>query len=284
MTYFPDLAPCTYGRQQTWADRTFSVGWLEPGHEYSRGPVAPEVRAKLGALIPFATGLSLGSHYCEFCLRGPSPMWAPLTVPHGSRTLSIPGRRGFYVTPELVIHYIDAHDYQPPDEFREAVMACPPGWTDEYLMALQLETPEAPFDLERIQEFTAFAICAAVANSRAEPEEARARFADYARLVMSAMEATHLDEAAVSGESGAGHGSAVERLTRAHLPLVIRICKEYDGRGVPLIELIDAGHLALSQAARSFAQSAEADFRSYAARRVRDAVEETIAAQHAGQG
>jgi SAM-dependent methyltransferase len=38
----------------------------------------------------------------------------------------IPTKTLKYVAPELIVHYIEAHSYLPPQEFITAVMACPP--------------------------------------------------------------------------------------------------------------------------------------------------------------
>ena len=42
-----------------------------------------------------------------------------------------------YVAPELIAHYIDAHEYRPPDEFVESVLKCPRMSTKEYFKALR---------------------------------------------------------------------------------------------------------------------------------------------------
>ena len=276
MTYFPDLAPCTYYGEER-SHRRLSVGWLELGHEYSRGPVSPEVLERLRDMMNYATGMSLGSHFCEFCL-GHTYQPATAGVASGSVTLSVPrARGGVYETPELVIHYIEAHNYQPPTEFCEAVLACPPPWSDEYFLAIQRAFPDAPYDAERMHQFTACAICAAKINSREESDEDRARFLDYARLVGSAPRPTNLREPWLLGQSDDGDGTAIDPLIHAHLALMIRICKEYEHRGLRLLDLIDEGHVALSHAAVAFHAGRDGDFGPYASRKVRDALELRIA-------
>jgi hypothetical protein len=42
-----------------------------------------------------------------------------------------------YVAPELVVHYIESHGYQPPEEFIAAVMACPPQESAEFFGMLR---------------------------------------------------------------------------------------------------------------------------------------------------
>lgn len=275
-TYFPDLTPCTYYGAE-WSHRKLSVGWLELGYEYSRGPVAPEVLERLRDMMNYATGMSLGSHFCEFCLGHKHQRAGWGRAASGSVTLSVPGARGVYETPQLVIHYIEAHNYQPPAEFCEAVLACPPPWSDEYFLAMQRAFPEAPYDLERIRQFTACAICAAMINSPAESDEDRVRFSDYARLVMSAPRPTNLREPLLLGQSDDDDGTAIDPLIHAHLAMMIRICKEYERRGPRLIELIDQGYVALSRATVTFDSSHDGDFAAYASRKIRDALELDIA-------
>ena len=43
----------------------------------------------------------------------------------GAANLYIPHNGKIYVCPELITHYINAHHYEPPQEFCEAVLACP---------------------------------------------------------------------------------------------------------------------------------------------------------------
>lgn len=277
MTYFPDLAPCRYYGDE-WSHRRLSVGWLELGHEYSGGPVAPAVLERLRDMMNYATGMSLGSHFCEFCLGHTYQNAGWGRVASGSVTLSVPGDRGcVYETPQLVVHYIEAHNYQPPAEFCEAVLACPPPWSDDYFLAIQRAFPEAPYDIERMRQFTACAICAAIINSPAVSNEDRARYSDYARLVMSAPRPTNLPEPLLLGQADDGNETAIDPLTHAHLALMIRICKEYEHRGLRLIDLIDEGCVALSHAAVAFDAGRDRDFAAYASRKVRDALELRIA-------
>jgi hypothetical protein len=47
-------------------------------------------------------------------------------------------------------HYIDAHEYCPPEEFQKAVLACPEMKSLAYMQAL-LETPARTW-LQRLKE------------------------------------------------------------------------------------------------------------------------------------
>ena len=48
-----------------------------------------------------------------------------LVVRFGANNLFVPGEGLIYVAPSMIAHYIDAHAYDPPAVFWEAVMKCP---------------------------------------------------------------------------------------------------------------------------------------------------------------
>lgn len=56
--------------------------------------------------------------------------------PCGYDTLTIRGPRAIYYAPELIAHYIDEHEYRPPDDFVTAVLECPAFRWAEYFVAL----------------------------------------------------------------------------------------------------------------------------------------------------
>src|ERR1051326_4486028 len=115
--WFEDLSPCSYfGKlSEQWLR---AVGWLERGHEFRTGQVRVSVLEKLEALwrAPFAPCVFMGIHRCGLCQVG---------GPAGVANLWVPGNEFLYVCPELILHYIRAHEYLPPDEFCEAVLNCP---------------------------------------------------------------------------------------------------------------------------------------------------------------
>jgi hypothetical protein len=122
--WIDDLSP--YGDSA----RVVAVGWLERGHEHSVGEVPSEVYAKLKALLvdPWQPWVVAGPHLCDLCLYSPEK--------GGSKNLFVPGDERVYVAPELILHYMNAHRYRPPDEFCRAVAQCPPTRSSEYRRAL----------------------------------------------------------------------------------------------------------------------------------------------------
>ena len=135
MAWFADLEPCTYfDREEPAPSRhlgLIAVGWLDPAHEYPRGPVGYGIRRKLArmlrtAWVPLAY---LGGHPCEFCLHPRDWRHDDANAipghPNSFRNLLTPGKGCVYASPELIAHYIAVHEYRPPEEFCEAVLACP---------------------------------------------------------------------------------------------------------------------------------------------------------------
>jgi hypothetical protein len=139
MAYYEDLALCDYfGLAE---QRLVAVGWIDANHAYAKGPVTVECFGSLSRLVakawqPFAVA---GRHVCQLCVftGGPSEIWADGdTISMGSTNVFVPSDDWVYVAPSLVLHYIDAHQYLPPDVFWRAVEKCPPMRSVEYLKAL----------------------------------------------------------------------------------------------------------------------------------------------------
>jgi hypothetical protein len=114
--FIPDLSTFAY---ITEGENVRAIGWLDGPRSYRAGSVPEPVLATLarhiaGAYVCFGF---LGGHHCSLCTCEDPPF--------GVHNLLIPTREFLYVAPELILHYIKHHDYRPPDEFLEAVMACP---------------------------------------------------------------------------------------------------------------------------------------------------------------
>ena len=145
MTYFEDLAKLTYFGEP-YSHLLRAVGWLEPGQEYMRGHVDRAFFEKLCELLqrPWAPMHYMGYQDCRFCrfTGGRSTQLQRkggiARIPGNSiLNLFVPGDGVIYGSPELIAHYIDAHEYRPPDEFVEAVLKCPRMSSKEYFGALR---------------------------------------------------------------------------------------------------------------------------------------------------
>ena len=78
--------------------------------------------------------------------------------------------------------------------------------------------------------------------------------------------------------------AALSRLVGAHLHGVVRYARRYRSLGVPLLDLIHDGNLALIDAARRFEPSRHGPFNSYAAWWVRQGIMHRLAAAVPGDG
>jgi hypothetical protein len=131
MTYFADLANCTYFRDGgPWLR---AVGWLEADHPYEKGPVAAAdvVAIERLAVSTWQPVFAAGWHNCSLC--GKTDDDAPFVrrIAGGDKLLGadnmfVPSGEVMYVAPTLVLHYIDVHGYRPPEEFLRAVRATDP--------------------------------------------------------------------------------------------------------------------------------------------------------------
>lgn len=123
MSYTPDLTQTEWWHEVSLAYRkslpeTFTailVGWLGDTVP-TTGIVSAEILEKLAWAYEnrdIDQGW-LGEHECEICHAH---------ADHGE--ILIMGAKKMYVAPKMILHYIKAHGYQPPQEFIDAVDQLP---------------------------------------------------------------------------------------------------------------------------------------------------------------
>jgi hypothetical protein len=129
MTWYQDLANCNYFGQEA-AEILRAVGWLSSKHAFPTGRVEHAVFLRLEELLadPWQPCAFAGVHECELCLYH--------CEAHGVNNVFIPGDGILFVAPELILHYMNAHGYRPPEEFCCAITKCPDMATPEYRRAL----------------------------------------------------------------------------------------------------------------------------------------------------
>jgi len=111
--------------------KLIAVGWLARGKPHTTGPVDRRVYAALieMQMNPWQPFVAMGSHACELC---------QFDGQNGRVNLFIPADDGvIYVCPELIVHYVNAHSYRPPEPFCQAVLTCPPMRSMQYLRAIK---------------------------------------------------------------------------------------------------------------------------------------------------
>ena len=69
-----------------------------------------------------------------------------------------------------------------------------------------------------------------------------------------------------------GDESAIRQMVNSNLRLVVSIAREYAGRGVPLMDLIQEGSIGLMTAAKKFDYTLEFRFSTYATKRIRQGI------------
>ncbi len=144
MTYYPDLSPCDYfDLTSTDPTRLLAVGWLEVGHDVPQGIAPPDARRRLASLVRniWSPMIYMGGHSCSLCL-GVSVRHAIDDVPSSYANMFVPAEDCVFASPELILHYVEAHGYAPPDQFWTAIERCPPMWSDRYFAALGRICPE----------------------------------------------------------------------------------------------------------------------------------------------
>jgi hypothetical protein len=141
MAWFPDLSQWDNFASES-APVLQAVGWLARGHPYNTGEVSEQFFEKLCRLLnnPWEPFASAGMHFCDFCTftggNGSGQYKGHKISGASSHILFIPADHQIYVAPESIAHYIDAHQYLPPQEFIDAVLACPEMSSMDYKKAL----------------------------------------------------------------------------------------------------------------------------------------------------
>ena len=80
------------------------------------------------------------------------------------------------------------------------------------------------------------------------------------------------EERSLAKRCAEGDQEAVKEMVNANLRLVVSVAKEYAGRGVPLLDLIQEGSIGLLAAAKKFDYTLEYRFSSYATKWIRQGV------------
>ena len=100
-----------------------AVGWLDAVHPFPIGPTPIDFRQKLRWLCESPVRKTRGFHQCEFCTSAAARRE---TYGSGNGEIDVRGSVGgafvVFVAPALITHYVDIHDYQPPNAFIDFVL------------------------------------------------------------------------------------------------------------------------------------------------------------------
>ena len=99
----------------------------------------------------------------------------------------------------------------------------------------------------------------------------------YIRDIRSFPLLTPEEELALAKRCAAGDAEAVRQMVNSNLRLVVSVAREYAGRGVPLMDLIQEGSIGLLAAAKKFDYTMECRFSTYATKWIRQGVTRYLA-------
>jgi len=103
----------------------------------------------------------------------------------------------------------------------------------------------------------------------------------YLRQIRQIPRLTVDEERELARRCAEGDENAVRQLVSANLRLVVSVAKEYAGRGVPLLDLVQEGSIGLLTAARKFDYTLDYRFSTYATKWIRQGVTRCLM-NHAG--
>ena len=130
MTWYADLSNACMAEE---GEHVRAISWLSDKHPFPTGESPPEFLARLKEFCQhwqegvkaLCTVIFMGVHFCELCDEQAA-----------SGNIGVPAGPILYVAPELIAHYVEAHQYLPPAEFIVAVMNAPIPGTPEYVDAV----------------------------------------------------------------------------------------------------------------------------------------------------
>lgn len=105
-----DLSPYHYHGCPTGLPGTLSIGWLERSVPFNTGSVPHKVLEEIHRFAKTPINLTRGVHHCEFCTN-------PATATGNGELWMRLSDGPIFVSPQLLAHYIEKHNYLPPPEF-----------------------------------------------------------------------------------------------------------------------------------------------------------------------
>ncbi len=136
MTHYSDMSQYEYV-EECIRPNTFNIGWLSQDFPFEQGKSPQQFHQKLLEFCAFYVCKTRGWHVCEFCnteKRMPIKVEfnAKTVLYLGSAEIRIIGDNRIFASPNLIYHYVIAHEYLPPKEFIDATLKSPLPTSEEY--------------------------------------------------------------------------------------------------------------------------------------------------------
>jgi hypothetical protein len=123
MTHYADLTPYVYAKSRV--PGGVNIGWLSSEEPYPVDQVPDGLVDALAQLAAAPKNLYRGYHLCELCISAEeaarSKKKGNLFLGNGEIHVPVP-EGAVYVAPTLVVHYVEAHRYIPPQDFISAAL------------------------------------------------------------------------------------------------------------------------------------------------------------------
>jgi RNA polymerase primary sigma factor len=101
----------------------------------------------------------------------------------------------------------------------------------------------------------------------------------YLREISETPLLTPQDEVELAGRIQAGDDEAREQMIKANLRLVVKIAHDYEGLGLPLLDMINEGNMGLMRAVQRFDPTKGAKLSTYAAWWIKQSIKRSLANQ-----
>jgi hypothetical protein len=135
MAYFPDLSQYRYVNYRPGVPE-LNVGWLSAAMEFGKKKATDALLDRVWNYCALSFEETRGRHVCEFCPEDTSRVAERLgqRLHLGSAEIRVLSRSGeIYAAPNLIYHYMLAHDYDPPEAFVDALLTGPLVTSLEYV-------------------------------------------------------------------------------------------------------------------------------------------------------
>lgn len=128
MAEYPNFSRYSYF-EEFYRPNTVNIGWIDLSKPFAKKKPPLSLVRRLLDYAKVSVALARGAHFCELCgsssyAEGFGDEEVRLFL--GKAEMRVFSQAGIiYAAPNLIYHYVADHHYAPPEEFVEAIFACP---------------------------------------------------------------------------------------------------------------------------------------------------------------